>query len=481
MDKKVRPVRVLQFGEGGFLRAFVDWMFDILNESGECNGSINVVQPIPCGMVEQLNEQEGVYSLLMRGLQEGGAVQQLRTITCINEGIDVYKEFKKYLEQAHNPDLRYVVSNTTEAGITYDPNDRADMTPPASFPAKVAVLLYERFRVFSGAADKGLLFLPCELIDQNGETLKRIVLRYAREWQLGETFIDWVTHCNTFCNTLVDRIVTGYNREEAEKAGMADDKLFDTSELFHLWVIEGGGHYEKELPFAKAGLHVIWTDDMSFYRTRKVRILNGTHTMTVLAAYLCGLNTVEDCLKDDIIRTMMERGIYEEIIPAVPLDKEQLTAYANDVFERFANPFIVHKLLSISLNSVSKWKARVLPTVCEYIEQFDRAPRILSFSLAALMVFYRGKREKEGFVGDRQGQPYPIADDQAVLDYFAAAWEAYGQGRLTAAAFVHKILAQEDFWGQNLNELTGMTEAVAAALTDILQNGMRAAVESLLR
>ncbi len=481
MEKKVRPVRVLQFGEGGFLRAFVDWMFDILNESGEFNGSINVVQPIPRGMVEQLNAQEGVYSLLMRGLREGEAVQRLRTITCINEGIDVYKEFEKYLEQAHNPDLRYVVSNTTEAGIAYDPNDRADSTPPASFPAKVTVLLYERFRAFSGAADKGLLFLPCELIDKNGETLKKIVLRYAEEWQLGEAFIKWVNHCNAFCNTLVDRIVTGYNREEAVKAGMADDLLFDTSELFHLWVIEGGGQYERELPFAKAGLHVVWTDDMSLYRTRKVRILNGTHTMTVLAAYLCGLDTVEDCLRDDTIRAMMERGVYEEIIPAVPLDKEQLTAYAKDVFERFANPFIVHKLLSISLNSVSKWKARLLPTVCEYIEKCNSAPRILSFSLAALMAFYRGKKGEGGFTGDRSGCSYPISDDQAVLDYFAAAWEAYGQDALPVAAFVRQTLAREDFWGQDLNELSGMTEAVTAALTDILQNGMRAAVEHLLR
>jgi len=478
------PERILQFGEGNFLRAFVDWMVDGINQQGLFNGSVVVVQPIPQGLIPVLNEQDGLYTLILRGLQNGEVVEEKRIVTSISRGIDPYKNWNEFIECAANPDLRFIISNTTEAGIAYVKEEQPVAQCPTSFPAKVTAFLYERFKHFNGASDKGMLIIPCELIDRNGDTLKSIILQYADDWELGDEFKNWIEKNNYFFNTLVDRIVTGYPKEEieqiTEKLGY-EDKLVDTGEIFHLWVIEGPREFAEELPFTKAGYNVLWTDDMSPYRTRKVRILNGAHTMTVLAAYLYGKDTVRECVEDPVIGAFMKKGIFEEIIPTLDLPEKEKMEFAEAVFERFANPFIKHQLLSIALNSVSKWKVRVLPSLLEYINRNGELPKILTFSLSALLAFYRGTEIKDHVLaGDRKGQFYPIQDNDDIIEFFAAVWKEYQDSR-DVRGLVEKVLARTDFWDQDLNEVEGLTEAVSSYLNDIINNGIEKTISELVK
>lgn len=479
------PEKVLQFGEGNFLRGFVDWMIHKLNEQNLFNGRVAVVQPIAQGLTPMLNEQDGLYTLLLRGIQNGQIVEEKDIISSISRGINPYEDFAAYLGLAGNPELRFVISNTTEAGIAYSAEDRYDDAPPATFPGKLTVLLHKRFTAFNGAADKGLVIIPCELIDRNGDNLKKIVLRLAEEWNLGSDFAGWINNHNFFLNTLVDRIVTGYPRDEiaalTEKLGY-EDKLLNTAEIFHLWVIEGDKRFAEELPFHKVGLDVIWTDDMAPYRTRKVRILNGAHTMTVLAAYLYGLDTVKECMDDELIRTFMEKGIYNEVIPTLDLPESELKAFAAAVTERFANPFIRHYLLSISLNSTSKFKTRVLPSILEYVNRKGELPKVLSFSLAALLAFYRGTELKDNTLTGKRpaGNEYQISDDLPVLQLFASLWSKYDGSREAAGALVEEVLSHTEMWGQNLNEVAGFTALVSDYLHSILTNGAAAALKDVI-
>lgn len=477
------PERILQFGEGNFLRAFVDWMIDEINQKGLFEGKVVVVQPIPQGLVSILNEQDGLYTLLLRGIQNGEVVEEKRVVTSISRGIDPYRDWNKFLECAANPHLRFIISNTTEAGIAYVEEKQPIEQCPTSFPAKVTAFLYERYKHFEGAADKGLLIFPCELIDRNGDNLKSIILRYIDEWGLEEQFKKWVEENNYFFNTLVDRIVTGYPKDEIETINERlgyEDKLVDTGEIFHLWVIEGEKRFAEELPFAKAGLNVLWTDDLTPYRTRKVRILNGAHTMTALAAYLYGKDTVRECVEDSIIGAYMKKGIFEEIIPTLDLPEKEKMEFAQAVFERFANPFIHHLLLSISLNSVSKWKVRVLPSLLEYVQYNDNLPKVLTFSLSALIAFYRGTEIKDhALIGERNGKPYAIQDNEEIIKFFAAIWKEH-QKSGDVKAIVTKVLGREDFWDQDLNDIEGLTDAVTDYLSHIINDGMENAVKRLL-
>jgi tagaturonate reductase len=474
-----RPEKVLQFGEGNFLRAFVDWMVDILNEKTDFNGNIAVVQPLEKGMGDVINAQNGLYTTILRGVEDGEVVERFRPIASISRCVNAYTQFGDYIKLAENPDLRFVVSNTTEAGIAYNAADRLDDKPQRSFPGKVAAFLYRRWEYFNGDAGKALTFIPCELIDKNGDKLREIVFRYAKEWGLGDAFSVWLESCD-FCNSLVDRVVPGYPREEAEalwnKLGYTDN-LLDMAEVFHLWVIETRRDYAKELPFVEAGLNVIWTDDMSFYRTRKVRILNGAHTMTVAAAFLYGLDTVEACCKDALTSAFMKRGIFEEIIPSMDGDAGQLTAYAENVLERFANPYIKHLLLSITLNSVSKFKTRILPSIKGFIQKRGELPRCLAFSFAALLAFYEGGAVEGETVGVRNGESYPIKDDGEVLERFAAFYkmDEPNKARVVAQA----ALSCADWWGEDLTAVTGLLDEVAARLDGIWKNGVKAELESL--
>ena len=477
------PERVLQFGEGNFLRGFVDWMIDRLNQNQLFNGKIVVVQPIAQGMVDLLNRQDGLYTLFLRGLQQGKVVAEKTLISSVSRGINPYQNFSEYLQCAENPDLRVIISNTTEAGIVYDPNDRFEQTPPASFPGKLTVFLYRRFQVFQGDLSKGFIIIPCELIDRNGDNLQRIVLQLANEWHLGADFILWLNKANHFLNSLVDRIVTGYPKDEAQQLSAKlgyQDQLLNTAEIFHLWVIEGERKLAEELPFTKIGLHVLWTDDLTPYRTRKVRILNGAHTMTVLAAYLYGKDTVKDCLDDSIINTFMKKGI-AEIITTLDLPINDLEDFATDVLERFANPFIKHYLLSIALNSTSKFKTRVLPSILEYIKRSGRLPQILTFSMAALLAFYRVTEVSgNSFKGTRSSNQYEINDDLQVLEVFKELWLKFDGSKESITALVAQVISQTEIWGINLGELEGFATEVTDYLYDIVTYGMMEALKKIV-
>ncbi|MBE7014991.1 MAG: tagaturonate reductase [Ruminococcaceae bacterium] len=382
--KKERKETVIQFGEGGFLRAFCDWMIDTMNKQGLYSGNIVVVQPIEQGMCEMLDKQDCIYTHIIRGIVDGKEKVEKTVIDSISRCVNPYKDYKAFLDLAKNPDFRFVISNTTEAGISYEKEEMLTDRIQKSFPAKVTVLLYERFK---NNLD-GFVFLPCELIDKNGSTLKKIVLQYADDWNLGEDFKKFVEEKNYFMNTLVDRIVTGYPRGENIDLGY-EDNMLDTSEYFHLWVIEGEKSFEDEFPLKKAGLNVIWTNDMSNYRTRKVRILNGAHSSTVAYAMLEGFETVKDCMDDEKMSAFIKKSIFEEIIPTLDLPKEELLDFANAVLDRFKNPYIKHLWSSISLNLVSKFKVRVLPSILEHIKRLEKIPENLVFSLYCLIKLYK--------------------------------------------------------------------------------------------
>jgi tagaturonate reductase len=478
-----RPERILQFGEGGFLRGFVDWMIHRLNQRGLFEGSVVVVQPLATGLVDELNRQNGFFTQILRGVVDGEVREEIEIVRSIRRGINPFTDFAGYLACARNPDLRFIVSNTTEAGIACHPDDRIDAEPPVSFPAKLTRLLLERHHVFGGSAASGLVVLPCELIEFNGTNLRRCVLETAAKWKLDDAFVAWVDKHVVFCNTLVDRIVTGYPRDEAAalcaRLGY-EDALLNTSELFHAWVIEGPASLADELPFAKAGLDVVFTSDYKPYRDRKVRILNGAHTATVLAAHLAGHDLVKQMLDDALFAGFLRRALNDEIIPTLDLPRSDLDAFAAAVLERFANPFVKHALLSISLNSTSKFTARVLPSLQGYLARRGALPPCLVFSLAALIAFYRGTELRDGaLIGRRPaGDTYPIKDNPEVLAFFREVWSA---ADTSPAAVAKAVLAHTPLWGgQNLDSVPGLAPAVAADLAAILGAGVRAALQKRL-
>ena len=473
--KVERPIKVLQFGEGNFLRAFVDYMIDIANETGDFNGDIVLVKPIEFGTLDLFHKQECQYTVQLRGIVDGEAKRINRVVTSVADVVDAYGEYEKYAAFAKLDTLRFIVSNTTEAGIVYDDTDRFEFAPPKTYPGKLTKFLFERYTYFEGALDKGLVILPVELIDDNGIHLKECVLKLAALWNLGEAFVAWVNEACVFTSTLVDRIVTGYPRDEVkelcEEFGYQDN-LIVTGEPFALWVIESDKDISEEFPLPKAGLPVIFTDNQKPYKQRKVRILNGAHTSFVLASYLAGNDIVLESMQDELVFKFMKETIFDEVIPTLTLPKEDLVDFANAVITRFNNPYVKHALLSISLNSVSKWRARCMPSFLGYIENEGKLPAHLTFSLAALMAFYTGTEIRDkALIGHRDGAEYNILDDAAVLEFFAA------NSSKDAAEFAHAVLSNVDFWGQDLSAITGLDEAVSTYLNDIRIMGMRAALE----
>ncbi len=475
--KVERPVRVLQFGEGNFLRAFVDYMIDIANEQGKFDGDIVLVKPIEFGSLDRFRAQESQYTVQLRGIADGEAKRINRVITSVTDVVDAYGEYERYAAYAKLDTLRFIVSNTTEAGIVYDDTDRLEMTPPKSYPGKLTKFLYERYRHFDGADDKGLVMLPVELIDDNGIRLKECVLKLAALWGLEDAFAAWLNDACVFTSTLVDRIVTGYPRDEAEELcrefGYQDD-LIVTGEPFALWVIESEKDISAEFPLPDAGLPVIFTDNQKPYKQRKVRILNGAHTSFVLASYLCGNDIVLESMNDALILDFIKKTVFDEVIPTLTLPKQELIDFAEAVLTRFNNPYVKHALLSISLNSVSKWRARCMPSFLSYIEKEGRLPKHLTFSLAALLAFYTGSEIRDAaLIGHRGDEEYRIMDDAAVLEFFAE------NSAKDAGEYAGLALANEDFWGQDLTALTGVREAVASYVSDIRALGMRGAMEKI--
>lgn len=473
---KDAPERVLQFGEGNFLRAFVDYFIDEMNEKAGFNGKVVLAQPIAPGLAKMINDQEGLYTLFLRGMENGRPVNRKRVISCVSRCLNPYEDYQALLNCAKNPDLRFLVSNTTEAGIVFDPACQKDDAPPSSFPGKLTAFLYERFQL----GLPGFLILSCELIDHNGEELKKCVKQYIDLWGLGDEFARWTEEENTFCSTLVDRIVTGYPRSEADSICRElgyQDNLLDTGEVFGLWVIEGPQSMKEELPFEKANLPILVTDDHTPYKQRKVRILNGSHTSMVLGAYLAGQDIVRDCMADNVISGFMKKTVYDEIIPTLDLPKEELTEFAAAVTERFQNPYIDHSLLAISLNSTAKWKARVMPSLLEYAKRTGSLPKCLTFSFAAYIAFYHnGKEQGENCLVGRRGEnTYEIKDDQWVLDFY------FDHRDDDAAAIAHAVVNNQRMWGTALAELNGFESAVAAALARIDAVGMYQAMEECVR
>lgn len=482
--KRGLPEKVLQFGEGNFLRGFADWMFNRMNERGLFNGKVVIIQPISEGHIDILNEQNGLYTLFLTGLQNEAIVKSREIITSVSRGINPFTDFEDFIKCSENTDLRVIISNTTEAGIVYNPDDKFRDTPPSSFPGKLTVFLYKRFKIFSGDPLKGFIIIPCELIDRNGDNLKKIVLRLAVEWKLGDEFLFWVEHSNYFLNTLVDRIVTGYPIDKAEEYAAElgyEDKLLDTGEIYHLWVIEGDRSLASELPFEEAGLNVLWTEDITPYRTRKVRMLNGTHTITVPAAFLLGKDTVKECVDDKVISAYFRKGLFEEIIPTIDLPEKELLNYANAVLERFANPFIRHYLLSISLNSISKFKTRVLPSILEYKKRKGKLPEILSFSLSALLAFYKGTEiHGTSLMGDRGEMGYEIKDDMKVLETFKDLWARFDGTKEGIEYFVSTVLGKKYLWGEDLNLIEGFTTIVTEHLYNIINDGIENVINKVI-
>ncbi len=372
---------VIQFGEGNFLRGFFDYFLHIMNEKGLYDGKAVVVQPIPMGRVAELNEQDCKYNLYLRGIKNGEIVNEHIYVESVSRCVDPYKDFEYYLTLADNPDFRFIVSNTTEAGIEFVDTCKFDDKPALSFPGKLTQLLYRRYK--NGL--NGFIILSCELIDNNGSELKKCVLKYADLWNLEADFVAWLENENYFVNTLVDRIVTGYPNDETKEIH-PDDKFLDTAEIFHLWVIEGD--FEDEFPLKKAGFNVVWTDNVKPYKKIKVRILNGAHTSLVAGALLSGIETVGEAMNDETASAFLNKCMKEEILPTIGENEESI-AFANAVFDRFRNPFIAHKWRSIALNSVSKFSVRVLPTLLEYKEKNGKAPKGLILSLANLIYFYK--------------------------------------------------------------------------------------------
>lgn len=463
------PERVLQFGEGNFLRAFVDYFIDILNEKAGFNSKVVLCQPIAPGLADMINEQEGLYTLYLRGFQDGQKVNRKRIISCVSRCLNPYADFESLLKCAENPDLRYIACNTTEAGIVYDNSCRFADAPADSYPGKLTQFLYRRFQTFGKESGKGFVILSCELIDNNGKELEKCVLQYAQQWELGSDFISWIQQENIFCSTLVDRIVTGYPRAEADAINEENgyiDQLIDTGEIFGFWVIEGPDSLKKELPFEEAGLPVLITNDHKPYKQRKVRILNGAHTSFVLGAYLAGQNIVRDCMNDEVIQKFMNKTIYEEIIPTLTLPKEELEEFAASVTERFKNPFIDHALLAISLNSTSKWKARVLPSLKGYLEKTGKLPACITASFAFYIEFFSGKQlTEDALIGLRGEEEYLIKDDRFILEFY----EAHKND--SAAELAHAVCTNESFWGEDLSRLDGFEAAVTEYLEEIRAHG----------
>ena len=421
-NKTVRPERVIQFGEGGFLRGFVDWMLQKINEKSDFNGSVVVVQPIEMGMCDMLTAQDCLYTHVIRGVEgvESGIVD------VISRCVKPYENFDEYMKLAENPDFRFIVSNTTESGIVFSSEDKITDAPPKTFPAKLTLLMKKRYELGLG----GFILLPCELIDRNGDNLKACVLKYADLWELGDGFKAWVEKENVFTNTLVDRINTGYPKGEDLGLGY-EDNMVNTSEFFHLWVIETECDLDKELPFSSTDLNVIITrDKLEMYRTRKVRILNGAHTSLVPYALLSGFDTVKSCIDDAVMKEHVRKCVFDEIIPTLDLPKDELESYAASVIERFSNPYIKHYLTSIALNSVSKFKVRVLPSILEYIKRYGKTPSTLVFSLAKLIEFYKN------------GEPN---DAPEVIEYIKT-------------HTVREILANTDLFGTDISFLTEEVE-----------------------
>ncbi len=465
-NRAMNPPRIIQFGGGNFLRAFTDWMVELMNQQGLFDGSIIVVKPTAGGDYQTLRDQDGLFHVAIRGFGQGDKIQQNLLVQSIGRIVHPYIEYESFLELAGLKSIRFIVSNTTESGITLDEGDTLSGVCPPSFPAKLTAFLYRRFIHFDGDARMGMVVLPCELIESNGDQLKSLILELAKRWDLEEEFVSWIHDSCTFCNTLVDRIVPGFPSDPAPYMGEIgyQDDLLVTAEPYHLWAIEGPDSLEDELPLRQLGLNVHFTDDLSKYRTLKVRILNGSHTCMVPVGVLAGIETVGSFMEDDFCSKFLLRLLSEEIGRTLPYEHDTIENYTKEILDRFRNPFVQHRLSSIALNSIDKFKTRVLPSLVAFYEKFGELPPRMVLAFAALIRLYEG--------GFWQGEEIPLKDDEMTLRFFRELWSQYRMDLMGLEEVVERILAKVDFWEQDLNQIAGLKRELANNIRSIEQGNL---------
>lgn len=477
------PEKVIQFGEGNFLRAFVNWMIHEMNKQGLFNGTVAVVQPIEQGLIPLLNDQDGLYTVVLRGIENGQTVEKNEIVSAISRGINPYTDWAELLKLAESKDIQFIISNTTEAGIAYLEEVFVEGQTPQSFPAKLTALLFHRYNVMNGSPDAGLAMIPCELIEENGKKLKEIVLQLSSDWNLPQQFIDWIENHNYFCNTLVDRIVTGYPRDAVEEFRQLlgyEDQLITVGEPFHLWAIDAPFEVAERIPFDKAGLNVKW-GDITPYRNVKVRLLNGPHTMMSSVCYLAGADTVQQVMEDETLRKFIENGMLNDIYPTVDIADSEKKHFVESVTERFLNPYNKHYLKDIALSSVYKFKSRLIPSLLDFVQQKKELPPSITFALAGLLAFNRPIRvEGYDLIGVRGEQEYAIRDNPEAIKVLHYAWAKY-ESTLDVTTVVTEVLGNTEVWGQDLNTVPELTLAVTTYLKEILENGMKASVQKLVR
>lgn len=467
---KSYPSRIIQFGEGNFLRAFIDWMVYEMNNKVGFDSGITVVQPIEQGMVSMLEEQDCLYHLIEKGLEKGEAVRRVQLIDVINNGINPYTQFEAYMAMGEDLNYRFIVSNTTEAGICFDATDKFEDAPAKSFPGKLTQLMFRRFQTVAGAPDKGFIVMPCELIDRNGDNLLKAILQYVELWNLGAEFKTWVETANFYCNTLVDRIVPGFPRETIneikEEVGF-NDNLVVEGEVFHLLVVEAPEIVKNEFPADKAGLNVLFVPSMKPYRDRKVTLLNGPHTVLSPVGYLSGLDTVAECVDHEVIGAFVRKAMYQELTASLDLPEAELIEFSNDVIDRFRNPFVKHMVTSIMLNSFPKFKTRDLPAVKLYLERKGELPAALVLGLAGICVYYKG--------GKRGADEIKPNDDAAIMELLNNLWASND-----AAVVAEGVLKASFIWGEDLTAVPGLQAKLTALISSVLVNGMMETVKSIL-
>ncbi|MFT6933722.1 MAG: tagaturonate reductase [Maribacter sp.] len=470
---KTLPLKVMQFGGGNFLRAFVDWMIQVLNEQTDFNGGVVIIKPTERGDYQVLKSQDGLFTVVLDGIKNGSLMTEKKVISCVTEVINPYTEWKNYLALANDANIRFITSNTTEAGIKFNPKDTFKDSPPKEFPAKLTIWLYQRFLYFNGDTAKGCILLPLELIEDNGSVLKDVILKNSEHWQLGDAFKHWIETANYFCSTLVDRMVSGYptaRKDEIQTATGYTDQLIVAGEYYHSWVIQGPQLVQKELPFDKTTLNVTFVNDLAPYHEMKVRILNGAHTAMVPVAYLAGIRYVKEAMDDAAISDFVETLLIEEAAHTLDFPDAVKHQFVADVLDRFRNPLLQHQLISISLNSTSKFVTRLLPTLKDYIISEDQPPKHIVFGLSVLLLFYKG---------EFNGVQIDLKDDPKVIEFFIEQWERYTTDKVDLFTVVNYILSNIDIWGEDLNQLNGLPDLVTLNITTIEKIGIRNTFKNL--
>jgi len=463
VNKSVYPIRIVQFGEGNFLRGFVDWMVNVMNAKTDFNGSVVVVQPRSGGHIVELKKQDYMYHVNFQGLHDDKVVDSYELIESISDGVNPYIDFKSFLKIGELKDLKFVTSNTTEAGIAFDSKCNFSDKPAISFPGKLLQLLYHRYEYFNGAEDKGLIILPCELIFENGKKLKDVLLKYIDYWHLGDVFKQWFLQCCTVYSTLVDRITPGFPKKDVDaiknKIGFNDNQLVQ-AEAYYLWVIEAPSHLANVFPAAEAGLHVQFVESEAPYHLRKVTLLNGVHTVLAPVAYLSGINIVRDACKHSIVGRFIHQVMFEELLVTLDLPRKECIQFADDVLNRFMNPYIDHQVTSIMLNSFSKYKTRDLPALKKYVTQEGKLPNGLVLGLAAIITFYKGDQTLDG----RESN---LNDTPRIIELMKELWRTNDYNKISEG-----VLKAKDIWDEDLSLIPDLTDKLANNLQDIGENGM---------